>query len=336
MNRDKLSVGVEARIPVRFAPDPLGEFCVMDLRLVIRARNPVEFPIWSFPTLEVEFDSHSRAFWMFYKADTPPCYTLQTINDIVDVRESLRALFRADKPELFPVRYFVMASKRPDIFNLGGDLATFAESIRKGSRAAFRRYGHAAIDGLYGLTQGFGLPIVTLALVQGDALGGGLEAAMAEDFLIAERSAKLGVPEVAFNTFPGMGAASTLTRRMGAAWAEEVMMSGRVFSGAEMHAHGLVDVLAEDGDGVACANRWIAGGEQRFADLRSVAQSRRACLPISYEELIAVNDQWGECCYSVSEGDIRHMDRLVAAQKRKVRSRTNETSQSDGVKHGIS
>ena len=58
-------------------------------------------------------------------------------------------------------------------------------------------------------------------------MGGGLEAALAEDFLIAEKRAKMGVPEVAFNTFPGMGAASTLTRRMGAAWAEEVMTSGK-------------------------------------------------------------------------------------------------------------
>ncbi len=178
--------------------------------------------------------------------------------------------------------------------------------------------------------QGFGLPIVTIALVQGDALGGGLEAALAEDFLIAERSAKLGVPEVAFNTFPGMGASSTLTRRMGAAWAEEVMMSGRVFSGAEMHEHGLVDVLAEDGDGVACAFKWLSGGDRRFADLRAIAEGRRACLPISYEELIAVNDQWGECCYSVGPADIRHMDRLVAAQKRKVRSQATGTGPTSG------
>lgn len=290
----------------------------MGLKTLIRPREPTEFPNWLFSTLDVEFDAPSKSFWMSYKADTPPCYTLQTINDIIDVRESLRALYSANGPENFPVRYFIMASKRPGIFNLGGDLATFSESIKKGSRSTFRRYGHAAIDGLYGLLQGFGLPIVTLALIQGDALGGGLEAAMAEDFLIAERSVKLGVPEVAFNTFPGMGAASTLTRRMGAAWAEEVMTSGRVFTGAEMHAQGLVDVLAPDGEGVAYTFRWIEGGDERFADLRAIAQSRRICLPITYEELIAVNDEWGRCCYSVEPADIRHMERLVAAQKRKI------------------
>nr|WP_281432952.1 crotonase/enoyl-CoA hydratase family protein [Aestuariivirga litoralis] len=284
----------------------------------IRPRDSAEFPNWDFPTLDIEFDAESKSFWMYYKADTPPCYTLQTINDIVDVRESLRALFRDLGPKRFPVRYFVMASKRDGIFNLGGDLATFAESLRKNDRSAFRRYGHAAIDGLYGLLQGFDLPIVTLALIQGDALGGGLEAALAEDFLVAERRAKMGVPEVAFNTFPGMGAASTMTRRMGAAWAEEVMTSGKIFSAGDLHAQGLIDVLAENGEGRARLLKWIEGGEKRFSDLRAVAQNRRNTMPISYEELIAVNDEWGECCYMVEPTDVRHMERLVAAQKRKT------------------
>lgn len=290
----------------------------MEIKLHVRPREAAEFPNWNYPTLDVEFDSKSRSFWMFYKPDTPPCYTLQTINDIVDVRESLRSLFRDVGPQNFPVRYFIMASKRDGIFNLGGDLATFAESLRKSDRAAFRRYGHAAIDGLYGLLQGFDLPIVTLALIQGDALGGGLEAALAEDFMIAERRAKMGVPEIAFNTFPGMGAVSTLTRRMGAAWAEEVMISGKIFAAEQLYQEGLVDVLAENGEGVAHLLRWIDGGSDRFADLRAIAEKRRTALPISYEELIAVNDQWGHCCYSVDPADVRHMERLVLAQRRKT------------------
>ena len=290
----------------------------MNIRIQVQARNSADFPKWVFPTLDVEFHAESHSFWMYYKADTPPCYTLQTINDIIDVRESLRTLYHDVGPEAFPVRYFIMASKREGIFNLGGDLATFAESLRKSDRNAFRRYGHAAIDGLYGLLQGFDLPIVTLALIQGDALGGGLEAALAEDFLVAERRAKLGVPEVAFNTFPGMGAASTLTRRMGAAWAEEVMTSGKIFPAEALHEQGLIDVLCENGDGRAHLLRWIAGGEKRFSDLRAIAQNRRITMPISYEELIKVNDEWGECCYLVEPADVRHMERLVAAQKRKT------------------
>ena len=50
------------------------------------------------------------------------------------------------------------------------------------------------------------LPMVTIALVQGDALGGGFECALAHDLIIAERSAKLGLPEVLVNLFPGIGA----------------------------------------------------------------------------------------------------------------------------------
>jgi DSF synthase len=48
--------------------------------------------------------------------------------------------------------------------------------------------------------------VTTIALVQGDALGGGFETALSSNVLIAERSAKLGFPEILFNLFPGMGA----------------------------------------------------------------------------------------------------------------------------------
>ena len=52
----------------------------------------------------------------------------------------------------------------------------------------------------------FNLPFTTISLVQGDALGGGFEAALCGDIIIAEKQARFGFPEVLFNLFPGMGA----------------------------------------------------------------------------------------------------------------------------------
>ena len=57
---------------------------------------------------------------------------------------------------------------------------------------------------MYGNSAAFHTPLITIALVQGDALGGGFECALSFDVLIAERSAKMGLPEVLFNLFPGM------------------------------------------------------------------------------------------------------------------------------------
>src|SRR3712207_4090014 len=93
------------------------------------------------------------------------------------------------------------------------------------------------------------LPVITVALVQGDALGGGFECALAHDLIVAERSAKFGLPEVLFNLFPGMGAYSFLSRRIGRQAAERMILSGRVHTAEELHEMGLVDVLAPDGEG---------------------------------------------------------------------------------------
>ena len=64
---------------------------------------------------------------------------------------------------------------------------------------------------------GLGLPLITIALVQGEALGGGFESILSFDVVIAERDARFGLPEAMFGLFPGMGAHSFLSRRLGSA-----------------------------------------------------------------------------------------------------------------------
>ena len=210
-----------------------------------------------------------------------------------------------------------MASHKPGIFNLGGDLAMFARSIKNGERAMLQHYAHACIDVIYGLATAAGLPIVTLSVLTGQALGGGLEAALAEDFVLADETARIGVPEVAFNTFPGMGAVTMLSRRLGTAGAEEIISSGRVYSGHEMHQMGVVDILAPEGQARAAAIDWMMqGGSERHTRRLALAAARRRFFPVSYDELIRIVDLWVDCSLNVTPHDIRHMERLAAAQRR--------------------
>ena len=281
-------------------------------------RSAADFPNWSFETVEVEYDRASHSVWMHYKESAPPFYSMQTLADMASVRESIRALFLGPEIEAFPIRYFVMASRKPGVFKLGGDLAMFADSIRGNEREELRVYAHACIDVVHGLFTAFNLPIVTLAAITGQALGGGLEAALAEDYVLADEGARIGVPEVAFNTFPGMGAISLLTRRLGSADAEEIISSGRVYDGREMYDLGVVDILAPDGKARETAIDWMMeGGAERHERRLKIASMRRRFFPISYEELIKITDLWVDCSIGVTSHDIRHMERLAAAQKRK-------------------
>ena len=76
-----------------------------------------------------------------------------------------------------PFDYFVLGSRARGVFNLGGDLGLFArERSPKGDRDGLRRYAHACVISGYANYTGYGHGVVTIALIQGDALGGGLEA----------------------------------------------------------------------------------------------------------------------------------------------------------------
>lgn len=280
-------------------------------------RSPQSFPDWRFETLDFAYDPATRSAWMSYNADGPPYYSFQTLADMADVRESLRALYHSAPPEQFPVRYFVMDSHKPGVFKLGGDLAEFAEFIRQGDSASLTAYAHACIDVVHGLVTAFDLPIVTLSMVAGQALGGGLEAALAQHFLMAEEGAKLGVPEVSFNSFPGMGAVSLLSRRVGQAKAEAIIASGHVYSAREMYGLGVVDFLAPAGHGADNAREWMGeGGDARFERRLALTQARRRFFPVSRQELTDITDLWVSCCMNVTQHDLRHMDRLVGAQRR--------------------
>ncbi|PWB84048.1 MAG: enoyl-CoA hydratase [Methylocystaceae bacterium] len=285
--------------------------------LTYNPRNPSEFPNWKFEHFDVEYDAESQSVWMNYKASSPPYYQLQTLTDMADVRESLRGLFEAGATEVWPIRYFVHGSNRIGVFNLGGDLATFSAAIRNHDRDTLLHYAYACIDVIYGLASSFELPIVTVSAVHGQCLAGGFESALTADFIIAENGAKLGVPEVAFNTFPGMGAVTLLTRRLGTAQAHEIISDGKVYSGAEMYELGAVDVLAPDGCIREQTKSWmLEGGKERWSRRRALAEARRRFFPVTYEELIRITELWTDCSYAIAEQDIRHMERLVSAQKR--------------------
>jgi len=289
----------------------------MPPQLTYSPRRPEDFREWTFETLDVDYHAASQSLWMYYKAEAPPYYSFQTLIDMADVRESLRGLFASPLIDLYPVRYFVMASRKPGVFKLGGDLNMFSDAIRAGDGETLRAYAHACIDVVHGLSSAFGLPVVTLGAIAGQALGGGLESAIGMDYVLAEETAKLGVPEVSFNTFPGMGAVSLLSRRLGSAKAEELIASGKVYSGRQMYDMGVVDILAPDAQAKETAITWMSeGGAERHARRYAIAQARRRLFPVANDELMQITDLWVECSLDVTPHDIRHMERLAAAQKR--------------------
>ena len=170
------------------------------------------------------------------RADAPAVFTPELIADLRRGQAAVRQRVVAEVERGLErrLRYQVFASDVPGIFSLGGDLRLFRRYICARDRAALRAYALSCVDIVHDNATGYGLPITTISLVQGDALGGGFEAALAAHVVVAERQCKMGLPEILFNLFPGMGAAQLLARRLPPARAEAFISSGQTYDAEEL------------------------------------------------------------------------------------------------------
>ncbi|MDQ2674846.1 MAG: enoyl-CoA hydratase-related protein [Chloroflexota bacterium] len=97
------------------------------------------------------------------------------------------------------------------------------------------------------------LPMPTIAAIEGNALGGGLELALCCDIRIASDRAKLGLPEVRLAVTPGAGGTQRLSRVVGEARARELILTGRILDATEAERIGLVNRVVPAGQAVAAA-----------------------------------------------------------------------------------
>lgn len=280
--------------------------------------SQAQFPNQHFSELQVEFDEKMRACWAFMKPNGRPSYTPGLLRDLDTLQQAIKKeSMEARAAGEMPVQYFVLASRIPGIFNLGGDLTLLARHIRAQDRHGLMAYARACIDVLHNNAVGLDVPLMTVALVQGDALGGGFESALACDFIVAERQSKFGFPEILFNLFPGMGAFSLLSRRLDAARAERMILSGKVYEAEELYEMGLINMLAAPGQGEAMLRDYLASRGRRFTSQCAVYAARRKAQPLPFEELRDIIEIWVETALRLQEIDLRKMERLVAAQDRR-------------------
>jgi DSF synthase len=275
----------------------------------ILAENP-------FRELRASFDAKAGLLHCRFAFRDRPSFTPALVDDIYAAQELVRR-FHADDGLGNPIRYLCWGSQEPGIWSLGGDLDLFSCLIRARDRDGLKRYALAVVDLVYRNYVALDLPIVTIALVQGQALGGGFEGALSTNILIAERGARFGLPEILFNLFPGMGAYSLLARRIAPSLAERMICSGRLYSAEELHAFGIVDVLCEDGEGESALYGFIARNEQGHAVQRAISATRRRVHPLTLAELQAIAGDWVELALGLGERDLAIMARLVAAQNRR-------------------
>lgn len=138
------------------------------------------------------------------------------------------------------VRVVILTGAGDRAFVAGADITEFAERSPLEQRAAMS--GRRVFDEVAAF------PKPTIAMVNGYALGGGCELALACDMRVAARSARFGQPEIRLGLIPGGGGTQRLPRLVGAGRALRMILSGEAIDAEEAWRIGLVDMLTEDAD----------------------------------------------------------------------------------------
>lgn len=279
----------------------------------------IRFLTGRFDELDIQVDPASQSLWCYMRPDGPPSFTPSMVRELIVLHRQLQAVMARRKPGAEPlIRYYVQGSRIPGIYNMGGDLAFLIDRIKAGDRDSLRAYAYDCVDAVYHIAIGFDSSIVSVGLLQGDALGGGFEGALCCNVLVAEKSVKMGLPEILFNSFPGMGAYSFLARRLDVARAERMILSGQIYSAEEMHEMGVVDIVAEDGEGEQAVRKYISKRGTNHSVREALYRVRQRVNPISLAELRDVTDIWVDTALQLTPSDLRRMEHLRLAQNRRL------------------
>jgi DSF synthase len=278
----------------------------------------------NFKQLSIRYDESHEVLWTYFnQAGIIPCANPEIVAELIkhqaEVAKTGGVLYGNDAVR--NIKYSVAASLTPNVFNLGGHLGLIKELAMNRNTEGLMRYATKAIDMLDGRLSRFNQSnIVNISLVQGLALGGGLEGALASDVVIAERKSIFGFPEILFNMFPGMGGYSLVVRKVGAKIADEMILKGKQYTAQQAFDMGLVDVLVDDGEGEKAVYQWIEKNKRYYNGYLAAQRAKNRVNPITYDELMDITKMWVDVALKLSDREFSIMDRFIYSQEKQYLS----------------
>ena len=270
--------------------------------------NVIQEPESHYSYLNVSADNLNNIIWCEMKNDSTACFTsglLDELNESVTYLKSVKEQ-----------HFFVLSSATSSVFSLGGDLVLFSQLVKQKNEEALNVYMKNCIDTLYNISS---MPnFERIAMVRGIAFGGGFEAALACDTIIAEENSQFGFPDRLFNSFPGMGAYSYLIRRVTPATAKRIIKSTKTYSASELFELGIVDKVVPEGEGHTAVYNHIHHYQRYNNGYNALKDVFKTVHPLNYDELLNVGQIWVKNILELSDKDIGLMSRLALSQKKLI------------------
>lgn len=265
--------------------------------------------------LKTHHDKKNKIGWLYMSGTPRPYFTPQLLSDISHYHQQVQYEMKISEQSQYD--YLVFASDESGIFSLGKDLELIYQLVKQQNKEQLSRYAKNCIGLLHQHLTHLNSELTTVSLVQGDALSSGFELALSTDIIIAERGSKFGFPEVLYNSFPSM---SLLNRRVSIEVAENIMLSGQLFTAEALYEMGIIDILTEKGEGELELYKFLKGQNQAAKQQLVLRKVKDACNPISYQELYRVGEIWVDTLLNSSPKDLRMMQRFIMRQSKPLAS----------------
>jgi DSF synthase len=244
--------------------------------------------------------------WSILHATAPKRFTSGLLTELLRLQKNISTHYLEHQD----VNFHVFSSDIPGVFSLGGDLEFFCECARNGDKDSLRKYGRDAVSTVFNTAVNFNLPITTINIVKGAALGGGFEAALASNHLIAEEQSTFAFPETRFGLFPGMGAYTLLRKRVTEHQAEEIIYSSKAYTAKELYDLGIVDQICEQGQGYKTAMQHIQERYPRHQGIQSMRKMAQKFSPLDKQEMLSIVDYWVESVMNLNTKQLRMIEIL--------------------------
>ncbi len=267
--------------------------------------------------VSLRYDAYTEAVWVYGKPEKCPCLNISMLQELHETQTGLIDYFRHhDMKPKTPVKFFVYASQIPDIFSLGGDVETIYSVAKNQKREKMEQCAKLAIKAMHLNFTNFGLPIHTLALVEGDAMGGGFEKALSFGKIIAEEQSRFGLQQMRFNMLPGSGIYSFLVRMVGPRYADEIITQTKIYSAQEMHEMGAVSVVARKGEGKKEVDRYLRQYKKSFRAMQALEKAKLRYAPFPFSELEYMAELFVNTIMGLDRLDLKMLQKLAESQEK--------------------
>jgi DSF synthase len=258
--------------------------------------------------VNIEIDYQNKILWLEIGSCDELYYSYETICNFYDSLENIKNIIETEK-----LTHVFFKSPNKKVWSMGGDLEMFLNCINNNDVNQLRDYAYKCVKSVHEINNGFRTNAIVVSVIEGNAFGGGFECALSTHYIVAEENVKFSFPESLFGTFPGMGAYSFLTRKVGFFKAEEMINSSQKWDTSEMYNLNLINHIAKTQNGIKEALEL----KSKNAFIRK-NQFETVCSNLKVDELLEIVDIWIHQVMSLGTDKIEFMRKLIDAQKKRV------------------